>query len=55
MDRTGRPETNDMGEASRGSFNLARAPLASELRHDLIDVRHSRLPQAGAPWRAGPH
>ena len=30
MDRTGRPEANHMGEASLGSFNLARSPPGLE-------------------------
>ena len=34
-----------MGEASLGSFNLARARLASKLRGDLIDIRDSGCPQ----------
>ena len=34
-----------MGKASRGSFNLARSPLASKLCHDLINIRDSGCPQ----------
>ena len=55
MDRTGRPEANDMGEASLGPFNLARSPLASELGHDLIDVRDSGCPKRMPLGEQAPH